>query len=210
MEQGLQRRFREESFHSTQSSMTSFPADFQDRNVGDHKNDSMRNVEKCIDDIARRSTRMLKNEKPRKRLDTNPLRKKSNQGRVRDRSYSEGNNDDSFTQPLLKSNGVQSRNSDGNVHIRNSTANKNTLNPFRIMEGDGEDSETMLITGHYNPNRVKLDDLNKVLPSILNNGDHSDALSRLEDRILQQEELLKTLINSIEMLRQEQDGKFIT
>lgn len=209
MEQGLQRRFREESFHSTQSSMTALAADFQDRNGGDHKNDSMRNVEKCIDDITKRSTRILKKEGSRKRSDTNPLRKKSNQGRVRDRSYSEGNNDESFTQPLLRSSGIQSENND-NADVINGTGTKNTLNPFRIMEGDGEDSETMLITGHYNPNRVKLDDLNKVLPSILNNGDHSDTLSRLEDRISKQEELLTTLINSIEMLRQEQDEKFNT
>ena len=204
MEQGLQRRFREETFHSTQSSIASLPADFQDRNGGDQNTDSMRKIEKCLDDITRRSTKFLEQQGPRKRLGTSPLRKKSIHGRVRDRSYSEGNNDDSFTQPLLRSSEVRSENNDYNAELKKSTAVTNKLNPFRIMEGDGEDSETMLITGHYNPNRVKLDDLNKVLPSILNNGDHSDTLSRLEDRILEQEELLTTLISSIETLRQEQ------
>ena len=164
-------------------------------NVSSNKNDDNHeiDVETIINDITRRSTNSLKtnkgvsgtkmeNEIPQLRQDENPGSLDSNEF---------------DTEATAKS----------RRYLRSSTHDfsSQTLNCISIEDGEGEDSETMLITGHFNPNRVKID-IDKVHPSILNSGvrnpsnincetiDEQGYLSRFQSQLSRQEVMIKDLV----------------
>ena len=95
------------------------------------------------------------------------------------------------------------------THIRDSTheVSSQTLDYISIEDGEGEDSETMLITGHFNPKRVKID-IDKVHPSILNSGnrnsnmnydtiDEQGFISRFQTQLSRQELMIKDLVSKL-------------
>jgi hypothetical protein len=156
-------------------------------------------VDKMINDITRRSTR-----RP-------PENCSRNNGVVENerlpptKNYT--SNSDTTKQSKGKSIVRNSRHCDGEG--TNDTSAQ-TFDYITIEDGEGEDAETMLITGHFNPNRVKIN-INKVHPSILNSGHrnntlHSaqpeelEALQRFEKRIIRQDMLMKDLLSKVDRL----------
>jgi hypothetical protein len=73
-------------------------------------------------------------------------------------------------------------------------------------DGESEDAETMLVTGHFNPNQVTVD-IDKVNPIILNNGksdtiptSYKNHLSKIEECLKGQEEMIKLMLSKMELL----------
>ena len=225
MKKGLDRRMREDSLpHSTRKTCSSYEqgqgakrstldategSDRQKhgpgqlRNVAHRIRSSFRHptshnrvdeVTQIIDDIARRSTRFQN--VPRPRSDTIPTHStRVLDPSTRNRSLSDSIGDSSSMDVSSNSELIPLK------IIKPSMYNDEGRCSFTIVDGEGEDTETMLVTGHYNPYRVKVD-ISKVLPSILNSGDHSPTLSRLEIQLVQQGQMLQQLISTVEILNQ--------
>lgn len=190
MKQGLDRRMREESFRgdtrilqelaaedsekNTKVSRTPSYKVFEPRKVQHLQNPSrLKNrvdeVTQIIDDIARRSTKFVSNTPaPRQRSDTAPFHDRGN-GALRSRSHSDCSSSVSLPEPE-------------SVHPPKETAQEHICN----------DKDTTC--SNFNPNSNV--DMSKVLPSILNNGDHTkNVLLRIEqnqERIMKELKISKT------------------
>jgi len=204
MKEGLNRRMREERLSLSSSRNDSFQGELKSRAsrlpISVRSNDMDDYVTRdqptilggrdadadattqIIDDIARRSTQFANGETPRQRSASMPIPQKP---AVKNRSYSDG---------ISNSVSVDWSKSESRMDLRTKTIPAPC--PFSIIDGDGEDTETMLVTGHYNPDRVKVD-ISRVRPSLLNRGDHSSILTRLERKLVHQEEMITHLVNTV-------------
>lgn len=161
----------------------------------DRSTNRLDEVTQIIDDIARRSSVRFRNSgihastnNPRLRSDTMPQpRINPDLNPPRSRSSSDGSAQKSEALPIpaarrpsLVRRTEQERLTREQSYVRLKEEKKSNTHAFSIFDGEGEDAETMLVTGHYNPNRVKVD-MSKVLPSILYSGDQNNILSRIEE-----------------------------
>jgi len=193
MKQGLKRRMREASLPLStrkeisqeelkrQPSILSIAENINETNAfvqSETGAEETHEVNQIIEDIARRSTRFVNGEGPRQRSATLPAQQKKTN---RLRTYSSDAKGESSTEI--------SQSSSNPLEVL--SKNDALTCPFSIVDGDGEDTETMLVTGHYNPNRVRA--------SILNSsGDHSNTLSRLERQLIRQEVMIARLIDTVD------------
>ena len=80
-------------------------------------------------------------------------------------------------------------------------------------DGDGEDAETMFVTGHYNPKKVTID-IKKVHPTILHSGKniastpkiYEKQLSKIEERLEAQEDMMRRILSKMEDRSNTNDG----
>ena len=164
-------------------------------------------VTHIIDDIARRSTRFVDGQAPRQRSATLPTHQKV---AIRCRRYSDSiNNSLSADSWSDNESGIDPLPSN---KLQGPSKSNASPCPFSIVDGAGEDTETMLVTGHFNPNRVKVD-INRVRPSVLNREDHCSILTRLERKLIHQEEMIARLIDTVDAFTSSsglQNGNFDT
>jgi CRP-like cAMP-binding protein len=192
MKQGLNRRMRgtslslsTETFQENSERQPSILSIAENNNAQPGmKDEETDEVNQTIEDIARRSTRFVKRAGPRQRSATLPTHEKKTN---RLRTYSSDAKRGSSTEVVQLSSNP--------LHVL--SKNDALACPFSIVDGDGEDAETMLVTGHYNPNRFKVD-RNKVRPSILFSGENSNTVSRLEIQLRRQEVMIARLIDTVE------------
>ncbi len=156
-----------------------------------NEDDGSDEVSKIIDDIARRSTRHVGI------ADRIP-------DRIRIRANTNGSNNDleAGQKPdVCVSQYEPSRNAPGKV-----VSQDGSIDFIHFEDGEGEDAETMLVTGHFNPNKVAVD-IKKVHPIILNGGkldtnpsSYEKHLSDIDERLKGQEEMIKSLLSKMEQM----------
>lgn len=159
-------------------------------NLYSHSQDhSNREVSKIIDDIARRSTRKMNV------VDQLPAR-------TRKRINSNGTND--LETGRKQDDSDSSHTQSPEITPRKLIQDKDNYICFEDCEG--EDAETMRVTGHFNPNRVTVD-INKVHPTILNSGklDSSPTsfqkkLSKIDERLKAQAEVMKLILSKMDQI----------
>jgi CRP-like cAMP-binding protein len=141
-------------------------------------NDGNEEFSRIIDDIARRSAQNVHNFQEMSECST---------GRKRTNSSS---SNDLETGKKLHPNSPPKR------YHQNDSAYFNDC--------DGEDVETMLVTGHFIPDKVMLD-IKKVHPTILNGGNVDSSscsmnkkLRKIETQLLIQEHLMKSILSKME------------
>lgn len=165
-------------------------------NPDDDNNGDTDEVTKIIDDIARRSTRHVNmvDQLPDRIMNTN-----------RNRANTNGSSDVEAGRSRSRiSKSDHSENSDSS--LSKDYPQKHVVTNYDsiyIEDGEEEDAETMLVTGHFNPNIVKVD-IKKVHPIILNSGKlHSSStllthLSKIDERLDVQEEMMKSILSKMD------------
>ncbi len=175
---------------------SSFKISLSNLNPEDDNNDDTDEVTKIIDDIARRSTKHVSmvDQLPDIIMNTN-----------RNRANTNGSSDveaGRLCSCISKSD--HSENSDSS--LSKDCPQKHVVthdDSIYIEDGEEEDAETMLVTGHFNPNTVKVD-IKKVHPIILNSGKlHSSStllthLSKIDERLDVQEEMMKSILSKMD------------
>lgn len=153
-----------------------------------HEEDENDEVSKIIDDIARRSTRHIVNQIP---------------DRIRKRANTNGSSDLEAGQ---KTNVCLSNDQSVENVPRKVISQDESLGFVHFEDDEGEDAETMLVTGHFNPNKVTVD-IKKVHPIILNSGKldasalvYEKHFSNIDERLKQQEDMLKSLLYKMEQM----------
>lgn len=185
--------------------------------ISNHGNSD--DVSKVIDDIARRSLRFIDKDAIRESLKNRSYcqgtQEEGEESADDDgddtvvESWSDGEVDtkrtphrSSILQKRERQRGY--RHSCDGAMLRNSIYGQIKDESIRIEDGDGEDAETMRVTGHFNPDRVVVD-MNKVYPSILNSGHQAretvgDQILQLDGRLQMQDTLIRKLLSKLESI----------